>query len=218
MQIDGVVWDQTIVGDTVYAGGSSPTPARPGRRRDQPDAAGHLLAYNIRTGVLITCFAPTVNGQVKALALSPDNSRLYIGGSFTTVNGANRYRIAAFNTATGALSSFAPAINSTVSSIAVTNDAVYVGGSFNKVGSVAGCGWPPSAPPPAPCSAGRPPPTGGQRPGGDPRQGEGAGGRLLRHPNGSTATGLAAIDASTPPAALRRQLPAQLRAPRPCSA
>ena len=29
VQIDGVVWSQAIVGNTVYAGGTSPTRARP---------------------------------------------------------------------------------------------------------------------------------------------------------------------------------------------
>ena len=66
-----------------------------------------------------------MNGQIKSLAVSPDKTRLYIAGRFTQVNGANRYRIASFTVANGALTSFQPAPNSTVNGIAVTNTAVY---------------------------------------------------------------------------------------------
>lgn len=137
-QINGVVWDQVIVGDTVYAGGQF-TSARPAGSPvgTNETPRNNLLAYNIRTGNLITTFAPNVNGQVKALAVSQDRTRLYIAGTFTQVNGVNRYRVAAFDLATGALvSNFAPAPNTTVNSIAVTPTAVYIGGAFTKVGAV----------------------------------------------------------------------------------
>ena len=68
-----MVWDQVVVGDTVYVGGSftSARPAgSPAGTNETPRS--NLLAYNIRTGVLITSFAPTVNGQIKSLAVSPD--------------------------------------------------------------------------------------------------------------------------------------------------
>ncbi|HEX8510950.1 MAG TPA: PKD domain-containing protein [Propionibacteriaceae bacterium] len=137
VQIDGVVWDQEIIGDTVYAGGeftnARPAGAAPGTNLS-PRA--NLLSYNIRTGVLITSFAPTVNGKIKTLVASPDRKRLYIGGSFTSVNGQNRYRIASFDVATGALTSFAPNPNSTVSAIAVSDTVVYAGGAFTRVGAV----------------------------------------------------------------------------------
>ena len=45
------------------------------------------------------------------MALSPDGTRLYVGGLFTTANGQTRNRIAAYNTATGALvTAFNPSI------------------------------------------------------------------------------------------------------------
>ncbi|MBA8792666.1 PKD repeat protein [Friedmanniella endophytica] len=139
VQIDGVVWDQAIVGNTVYAGGQFTT-ARPAGAAAGTNTTprSNLLAYDITTGNLITSFAPTVNGRVRTVAVSPDGSKLYIGGSFTSVNGVSRYRIAAFNTATGALiSSFAPTVGSDVFSITVTNNAVYLGGWFTTVNGVA---------------------------------------------------------------------------------
>ena len=74
-------------------------PGGRGRRADD-DVAGRyagrrtILAYDIRTGNLITTWAPTTNGDVLSIVPSPDNTRLYIGGSFTTVNGQTRNRIA----------------------------------------------------------------------------------------------------------------------------
>ena len=69
---------------------------------------------------------------------SPDDTRLYIGGSFTTVNGQTRNRIAALDRATGTLiSSFQPKPDATVRAIAATSDTVYFGGLLSAVGGVA---------------------------------------------------------------------------------
>src|SRR4051812_28555331 len=131
-QVDGVVWTQAVVGNTVYAGGSFTT-ARPAGA-----APGHatvkranLLAYDIRTGVLVASFAPVLNGQVRGLTASPDGKRLYAVGDFTTVNGVRHNRVAAFDTATRTLvSSFAPSSNGSVRSVAASASRVFVGGSF----------------------------------------------------------------------------------------
>lgn len=134
VQINGVVWSQAMVGNTVYAGGSFTTARPPGGGTTV--ARSNLLAYDIRTGQLNTSFAPTFNGQIKAVAVSPDQQRVYVGGEFTTVNGTTKRRIAAFNANTGALiSSFAPPVNYTVNAIVATNTTVYAGGDFQGVGS-----------------------------------------------------------------------------------
>ncbi len=133
VQIDGIVWTQAVNGNKVYAGGSfnyaRPAGAAAGTNQT---SRPNLLAYDITTGNLDTSFNPAPNAVVKALAVSPDGTRLYVGGSFTTISGQTRTRIAAFNTATGALiGSFAPNLNSTVTAIAATNDTVYLGGWFS---------------------------------------------------------------------------------------
>lgn len=130
-QIDsGVVWAVKVNGDTAYAGGKF-TAARPAGALPGVNtvARSNLMAIKLSTGAL-TDFAPVVNGQVKALALSPDGSRLYIGGSFNQVDGKSRWNIAAFDTATGALlNTFKPAVGgSYVNAIAASNTTVYVGG------------------------------------------------------------------------------------------
>ncbi len=138
VQINGVAWAQAVVGNTVYVGGAF-TSARPAGAplgtNETPRA--NLLAYDIRTGELITSFAHDLNGQVLAVAASPDGSRVYVAGDFTTVDGQTRRRVAAFDTATGALvAGFAPAVQSQVAALAVTDDTVYMGGSITAVGSV----------------------------------------------------------------------------------
>ena len=135
VQIDGVVWDQVIVGNTVYVGGSFGT-ARPAGSAPGVNTVPrtHLLAYNLTTGALITSFNHILNGQVFSVAASPDGSKLYIGGQFTQVNGVTRNRIAAFNIATGALmTTFAPSANTTVYAVAATNTTVYAGGNFTTI-------------------------------------------------------------------------------------
>ncbi|WP_345432833.1 PKD domain-containing protein, partial [Modestobacter marinus] len=139
VQINGVVWQQLVVGNTVYVGGEF-TKARPAGAPagTNETTRNNLLAYDIRTGELLTGFAPDLNGQVKALAASPDGSRLYVGGSFTRADGQARYRIAAYDTATGALDpTFKPAFDSQVKAIAVSDTTVYAGGIFKAVGQEA---------------------------------------------------------------------------------
>ncbi len=139
VQINGVVWTQVIVGNTVFVGGNftSARPAgSPAGTNEVPRS--NFLAYNLTTGALITSFAPSFNAQVKDLAVSPDKTTLYVAGQFTQVDGNNRYRVAAFTIATGALSTtFRPTINSTVNTIAASATGVYVGGPFTSVNGAA---------------------------------------------------------------------------------
>src|SRR3954447_361279 len=139
VQINGVAWAQVVVGNTVYVGGSF-TSARPAgvRAGVQETPRGNLLAYDIRTGELITSFAPNLNGQAVSLAASPDGSRIYVGGDFTQADGQPRSRIAAYDTATGQLvSSFKPAVSGRVRAVAATASTVYLGGTLTAVGSTA---------------------------------------------------------------------------------
>ncbi|HEY1118851.1 MAG TPA: PKD domain-containing protein, partial [Acidimicrobiales bacterium] len=137
VQIDGVVWSQAMVGDTVYAGGSFTT-ARPAGAAAGTSTVvrNNLLAYDVRTGALITSFAPSFNAQVRAIAVSPDRTRIYVGGDFTTIDGISHRRIAAFDATTGALiAAFNPPMNYHVNALAATNTTVYAGGEFQDVGT-----------------------------------------------------------------------------------
>ncbi|TWE11816.1 PKD domain-containing protein [Rudaeicoccus suwonensis] len=139
-QINGVVWSQVTVGNIVYATGSFTTARPPGVALNGPGQinVGNLIAYNITTGNLITSFNHVLNAQGLTITASPDGSRVYVGGDFTTVDGIARSHIAAFDTATGALdTSFAPSINGEVRAIVATNTTVYAGGAFMSAAGVA---------------------------------------------------------------------------------
>ena len=104
VQINGVVWDQVIVGNRVFVTGQF-TQARPAGA-----AAGvnetprsNILAYDLTTGNLITSWAPTLNAQGMEIKASADGSTIYVGGDFDQVNGQWRSRIAALDAQTGAL-------------------------------------------------------------------------------------------------------------------
>ncbi|HTW19117.1 MAG TPA: hypothetical protein VME70_02770 [Mycobacteriales bacterium] len=77
---------------------------------------------------------PLTNG---AVAVSPDGSTVYVGGSFTSVDGQPRDHLAAFSTSTGVLLPWNPDVGGKVSAIAARGDVVYIGGSFARVGGVA---------------------------------------------------------------------------------
>jgi PKD repeat protein len=140
VQINGVVWSQATVNstNTVYAAGSFSSARPAGSAAGQNETARkNLLAYSLTTGNLITSFSHSLNAQGLVAALSPDQSRLFVGGDFTSVDGVSHGHIAEFSTATGALvSTFAPSVNSRIKSIAATNSTVYVGGSFTAVNGV----------------------------------------------------------------------------------
>jgi PKD repeat protein len=137
VQINGVVWSQVVVGTTVYAAGSF-TRARPAGAAagTQETVRNNLLAYDIRTGALITSFAPSLNAQALVVTASPDGSRIYVGGDFTQVDGQTRNRVAALTPAGTLISTWRPSVSSQVRAIAATNDTVYLGGSITAVGGV----------------------------------------------------------------------------------
>lgn len=136
-QLNGVAWTQLVIGNTVFVGGDF-SGARPSGAAAGTNEVvrNNILAYNLTTGALLP-FAPSFNGEVTALAASPDGTRLYVGGSFTSLNGSKVWRAVALNPADGAIIlSFLPKISASVHTIVATEERVYLGGLFNAVGSV----------------------------------------------------------------------------------
>ncbi|MDQ1512306.1 MAG: hypothetical protein QOC59_148, partial [Microbacteriaceae bacterium] len=137
-QVDGVVWSQIIVGNTVYVGGEF-TQAQPAGAAAGVGAVTRtdMLAYNLTTGDLLP-FAPTFNAQVRGLAASPDGRTIYAVGNFTQVNGINRYRVVALDAVTGAVrTAFTAQTNAAVYTVAATATTVYLGGTFTIADNVA---------------------------------------------------------------------------------
>lgn len=92
---DGQVRGFAFSGDTVYVGGNF--------RSSGGQPRTELAAWNTTTKSL-TAWAPSAAGDgfVWDMVTSPDASRIIIGGSFTTVNGADAYGMASLDAATGA--------------------------------------------------------------------------------------------------------------------
>jgi hypothetical protein len=138
-QINGVVWQQTTVGNTVYAVGSFTKARPPGVAAGGAGEidANNIFAFDITTGNPIADFSHQLNGQALAVNSSPDGSTLYIGGDFTTVDGVSRNHLAAFDVTTGALTSWSPTTDGQVRSIVTTSGYVHVGGNFRSASGVA---------------------------------------------------------------------------------
>jgi Concanavalin A-like lectin/glucanases superfamily len=139
-QTNNTVWAIAYSNGVVYVGGQFTSVRPPG----DPAGTGetprtYLAAFSSTTGNLITTFNPDITGGsgegVRALAVS--GNTLYVGGSFSAVNGSARDNLAAFNISTGTptLTSWAPTAFGTVLSIDPSPDGstVYLGGDFNEL-------------------------------------------------------------------------------------
>jgi hypothetical protein len=129
-QADGRVNAIVRAGSRVYIGGRFSTLFD---HSGDSVSRSHLAALSADAGTPLG-FTPNVNGEVNALAVSPDGARLYVGGSFTSVNGNPRQGVAAFNVSTGALLPFQASISGgPVNALAVNATRVFVGGNFRSV-------------------------------------------------------------------------------------
>ena len=132
-RVNGVGWATLMVGDTIYLGGEF-TQVRGDNGAVIANRA-NIVAFDANTGRMRTAFNANTNGLVKALAT--DGSKLFVGGSFTTVNGMSRGRLAAVDLVTGALYTDWVANASThVYSLSVGGNRLYVGGAFSSIKSV----------------------------------------------------------------------------------
>lgn len=105
------------------------------------DGAGHsvprlrIAALDAVTGAPVEGFAPRADDIVRALAVSPDGTRVYVGGEFHTIDGETHARLAALNALTGEpLPTWTSGANGgIVHDLVASEGVVYVGGGFTKV-------------------------------------------------------------------------------------
>ena len=96
-----------------------------------------FTAYRPSDNAMITSF-PGLNGRVKALAYSANDSRIYAGGSFTANadNSLTLNRIAYTSTSGGGWTAFAAGgFNGDVNALAVREYLLFVGGDFTQLSS-----------------------------------------------------------------------------------
>jgi PKD repeat protein len=134
---NGEIWDIEVVPqlNRVFIAGNFTSLANTIAPTTTINQAG-LASYNLTTGLIDTNFRPTFNGGVQAVEASPDGTKLFVGGSFNTVNGVAKQKVASLNLTTGAPLStfvFANSTNNQVQSLAATNSTLYVGGRFTRL-------------------------------------------------------------------------------------
>src|SRR6478672_273118 len=127
----GRVDDILRVHHTVFIAGNFTTAAD---HNGNVQSRSYLAAEDATTGALLP-FAPQLNGRAYFLAASPDRKTLYVGGAFSTVNGAAHSRFVAFDIASGQVSPLVPnlGLNGSVKAIAASGDDLYIGGAFTSV-------------------------------------------------------------------------------------
>jgi hypothetical protein len=128
----GLVRDTIRIGDRVYIAGTFT-----GLRESSNGPVinqRYLAAVDANTGELIQSFDPQLNDQVRTLGASPDGSRLYVGGYFTSVNGQSISNAVALNPNNGNVVQWATVNFGPVTDIVVDGDGdVYLGGYFGRV-------------------------------------------------------------------------------------
>ena len=87
------VYGMQLAGDRLYLGGVFTNVGGVGRNR--------IAMVNKDTGVLDPTFNPNANAAVRTFAISPDNTRLYVGGQFTSIAGVAQAELVALDPATG---------------------------------------------------------------------------------------------------------------------
>ncbi|WP_344161617.1 hypothetical protein [Nocardiopsis rhodophaea] len=137
--LDGTVKSIVQVGHVVIAGGKFSRVADP--RRQTVLARKNIVAFEYGTGRILTEFNPRIRGMVRTLAAGPDNT-VYVGGTFTGVNGNGNRGIARLSVTTGQP---APGFDASLDSGSVYRltrhrDRLYVGGSFGSVNRVSRAG------------------------------------------------------------------------------
>jgi len=119
-------------GQTVYVGGNFSKIGAVNRK--------HMAAVDAFSGG-VTPFRADTDYDVQAIATSDclgctPESRVYLGGNFTTVNGVPRSRVAAVDPTTGSLiDTWAPSVDNEVRAITLSLDgtSVYLGGEFTSI-------------------------------------------------------------------------------------
>ena len=130
-QTNGIAWAMAEANGVMYVGGTF-TAIRP--PKVPAGGAGSVSAVNFAafdayTGTPTSCtlsFTGGTGATVRAMDVSPDGRKLYVGGNFTTVNGVTANRLAAINLPNCTVdTTFRPGtVNNTVRTIAATADAV----------------------------------------------------------------------------------------------
>jgi Ca2+-binding RTX toxin-like protein len=134
---NGRVSDILVSGDTVYLAGSF---TQITDKDGTAFARNNLAAVDASTG-RVTSWNPSAtnpnnpsNSSVRSMVLSSDGSRLFVGGTFTRLDGHSRSRLASINPLTGEVEGGWKAdVDRPVHALVVSGNKLYLGGDFTTV-------------------------------------------------------------------------------------
>ena len=116
-------------GNVLYVGGEFTAVVSPDGSQTQP--RNGLAAIDLTTGQP-TPWDPNVGGLTATVfTMVQSGQRLFVGGDFTSIGGQARSRLAAIDTATGdPISTWTAGFDGRIRALAISGNALYVGGSF----------------------------------------------------------------------------------------
>ena len=139
--LDGMVTAIVPLGNRIVVGGTFSQVQEAGA--GQPVLSRHgLFAFDPGTGAVDAGFVPSldvspdpaVNRSVQALAPSADGRSVYVGGSFSQLNGSAVDRVVKLDGTTGAADpNFHVTVRSSVKDLVVSGSKLYLAGDFTSV-------------------------------------------------------------------------------------
>lgn len=123
---DATVYTLTVSGSTIYVGGTFGNIGGQARNRIA------ALDANTNTNNALSWYPAVPSGWVNSIVV--DGSLAYVGGTFTSIGGQARNRLAAVNTSTAAVTGWNPDADFDVNSLIVSGSNIYVGGKFSNIG------------------------------------------------------------------------------------
>lgn len=128
--LDGHVNASVQFGDLVVVGGEfSQVRIADGTVLDRD----HLIAYDLDTGALDLSFDPVIDDEVLDLEVADDGSGLFIGGTFNTVDGETRRKLAKLDSSGELILGFSADADAKVQALDDDGVRLYFGGSFQTV-------------------------------------------------------------------------------------
>jgi hypothetical protein len=129
--LDGRVNAMIQIGDTMVAGGTFTQIANVGSTTaiDQP----YIFAFSATTGAIDSRFDLQLDGEVEALAATPDNRSVIVGGAFTHADNANQDHLVKFDLQQMRVDNgYKGSANDLVEELQVVGDDLYVSGRFTQ--------------------------------------------------------------------------------------